>query len=319
MARTGAHMTQAQFPDEQTAGGEYDRQDDAFREWVTDDGRSDFPAAKGRYHLYVSLACPWAHRTIIVRRLKQLEDVVGMTVVDPIRDDRGWAFQHGPGHTTDPINGFQFLSEAYIATNPDFQSRVTVPVLWDCERQRIVSNSDDDIMRMFNHGFNRFTESPIDLYPKDLRQEIDELNAFIYEKVNNGVYRSGFATTQQAHEQAVAELFDALDHLENRLSTQRYLLGQRIVETDWRLFVTLIRFDAVYHGHFKCNLRRIVDYPHLFGYLKDLYQQQGIAETVNFDHIKRHYYITHDDINPTGIVPLGPKQDLLAPHGRERL
>jgi putative glutathione S-transferase len=311
-------MTLAQFPQEQTEDGHYDRQEDEFRNWVTDDGSSDYPAAKGRYHLYVSWACPWAHRTIIVRSLRQLEHVVGMTVVDPIRDDRGWAFRDGPGHTLDPLNGFKFLSEAYIATNPNFQSRVTVPVLWDSEAKKIVSNSDDDIMRMFNEAFKPFTNSSVDLYPKDLRQEIDELNEFIYEKVNNGVYRSGFSTTQQAYEQAVTELFDALDILERRLASQRYLFGPRITEADWRLFVTLIRFDAVYHGHFKCNIRRIVDYPHLFGYLKDLYQQPGIAETVNFDHIKRHYYITHDDINPTGIVPLGPDQDLLAPHGRER-
>jgi len=312
-------MTQAQFPNEQTADGQYDRQEDEFCDWVTDDGSSGYPAAQGRYHLYVSWACPWAHRTIIVRVLKRLEHVVGMTVVDPIRDDRGWAFRNGPGHTTDPVNGFQFLSEAYAATNPHYHMRVTVPVLWDGERQRIVSNSDDDIMRMFNHAFNRFTESPIDLYPKDRRQEIDELNVFIYENVNNGVYRAGFSTSQIAYEEAVTMLFEALDQLEHRLSTQRYLFGDRIVETDWRLFVTLIRFDAVYYGHFKCNIRRIVDYPHLFGYLKDLYQQEGIADTVNFDHIKRHYYITHDDINPTGIVPLGPAQDLLVPHGREKL
>jgi len=312
-------MTPPQFPKEQTEDGQYDRQDDAFRHWVTDDGSSVYPAAKGRYHLYVSLACPWAHRTIIVRRLKQLDNVVGMTVVDPIRDDRGWVFRAGPGNTVDPVNGFQFLSEAYTATDPEYQARVTVPVLWDKETRRIISNSDDDIMRMFNHAFNRLTESSIDLYTKDLQTEIDELNAFIYETVNNGVYRAGFATTQLAYEQAVKKLFDALDQMENRLSTQRYLFDQCIVETDWRFFVTLIRFDAVYHGHFKCNIRRIVDYPNLFGYLKDLYQQEGIADTVNFDHIKRHYYITHDDINPTGIVPLGPDQNLLAPHGRERL
>mgnify|MGYP000745957070 CR=1 FL=1 len=312
-------MTQAQFPQEQTVDGQYDRQEDEFREWVTDDGSSGYPSAKGRYHLYVSWACPWAHRTIIVRGLRQLEHVVGMIVVDPIRDDRGWTFREGPGYSKDPVNGFQFLSEAYKATNPNFQSRVTVPVLWDSETKKIVSNSDDDIMRMFNEVFQPFTNSSIDLYPINLQGEIDELNTYIGEKVNNGVYLAGFATSQQAYEQAVRQLFDALNILENRLSTQRYLFGQRITETDWRLFVTLIRFDAVYHGHFKCNIRRIIDYPNLFGYLKDLYQQDGIAETVNFDHIKRHYYVTHDDINPTGIVPLGPDQDLLAPHGRERL
>ncbi len=310
-------MTQAQFPQEQTEDGHYDRQEDEFREWVTDDGSSGFPSDKGRYHLYVSWACPWAHRTIIVRGLRQLENVVGMSVVDPIRDDKGWAFREGRGHTKDPVNGFKYLSEAYLATDPNFRSRVTVPVLWDSQTRKIVSNSDDDIMRMFNEVFKPFTDSSINLYPKDLRREIDELNTFIGEKVNNGVYLSGFATSQQAYEQAVIELFDALDVLEKRLATQRYLFGQGITETDWRLFVTLIRFDAVYHGHFKCNIRRLVDYPHLFGYLKDLYQQDGIAATVNFDHIKRHYYVTHDDINPTGIVPLGPKQDLLTPHGRE--
>jgi len=312
-------MTQAQFPNEQTLDGQYDRQEDDFRDWVTEDGSSGYPAAKGRYHLYVSWACPWAHRTIIFRRLKQLEQVVGMTVVDPIRDGRGWAFRDGPGHSVDSVNGFQFLSEAYRATEPTYRARVTVPVLWDKETGKIVSNSDDDIMRMFNQAFHRFTKSPIDLYPEGLRQEINELNSFIYENVNNGVYRAGFATSQLAYEQAVTTLFDALDQMEDRLSTQRYLFGQRIVETDWRFFVTLIRFDAVYHGHFKCNLRRIVDYPNLCGYLKDLYQQPGIVDTVNFDHIKRHYYLTHDDINPMGIVPLGPDQDLLSPHGRERL
>ncbi len=242
-----------------------------------------------------------------------------MTVVDPIRDDRGWAFREGPGHSTDPINGFRLLSEAYLATDPQYKGRVTVPVLWDTETKRIVSNSDDDIMRMFNHEFSRFTDSRIDLYPEELRQEIDELNAFVYENVNDGVYRAGFATSQRAYERAVRRLFDALDQLDARLRDRRYLFGPRFVETDWRLFVTLIRFDAVYHGHFKCNIRRIIDYPHLFGYLKDLYQYNGIADTVNFDHIKRHYYVTHHEINPTRIVPLGPDQDLSAPHGRDRL
>ncbi len=242
-----------------------------------------------------------------------------MSVVDPIRDDHGWAFRNGSGHTEDPVNGFTFLSEAYSATDPDFRSRVTVPVLWDTETRRIVSNSDDDIMRMFNQSFDQFTESQLALYPLTLRQEIDELNDFIYEHVNNGVYRAGFSTSQKAYEQAVKQVFAALDKMEKRLSIQRYLFGERIVETDWRFFVTLIRFDAVYHGHFKCNIRRLVDYPNLFAYLKDLYQQGGIADTVNFDHIKRHYYVTHDDINPTGIVPLGPEQDLLAFHGREAL
>ena len=309
----------AQFPDEQSPAGEFTRQPDVFRRWVTADGSSGYPAAAGRYHLYVSWACPWAHRTIIVRKLKKLETVIGMTVVDPIRDERGWAFREGAGHSPDPINGFQFLREAYKVTDSNYIGRITVPVLWDSVTKRIVTNSDDDLMRIFNGEFNRFTESPIDLYPDGLRQEIDELNTFIYENVNDGVYRAGFATSQQGYERAARRLFTALDQLDARLATHRYLFGPEFVETDWRLFVTLVRFDAVYHGHFKCNLRRIVDYPNLFGYLKDLYQTDGIAETVNVDHIKRHYYVTHDDINPTRIVPIGPDQDLSAPHGRDYL
>lgn len=309
----------AQFPLEQSPTGEFRRQDDVFREWVTADGRSGYPAAPGRYHLYVSFACPWAHRTILVRKLKQLEPVIGMTVVDPIRDERGWAFRDGPGHSRDPVNGFRFLSEAYAATDPEYRGRITVPVLWDTATRRIVSNSDDDLMRMFNHEFNRFTENRLNLYPEALRTEIDEWNGYLYEHVNDGVYRAGFATSQAAYEKAVRRLFDALDRVEQRLGSRRYLVGSQLTETDLRLFVTLVRFDAVYHGHFKCNLRRIIDYPHLFGYLKDLYQTDGIAETVNFDHIKRHYYVTHDDINPTRIVPLGPLQELAASHGRESL
>jgi putative glutathione S-transferase len=306
-------MATAQFPDEQNETGEFERQDDAFRDWVTPDGSSGYPAVAGRYHLYVSWACPWAHRTIIVRRLKQLEKLIGMTVVDPVRDDRGWAFGDGPGHTPDPINGFKFLSEAYLLTEPHYHGRVTVPVLWDKEKKLIVSNSDDDLMRMFNSAFNALGASKLDLYPKEHRAEIDELNQLIYETVNNGVYQAGFATTQKSYEKAVVPLFETLDQLEARLSHTRFLFGDTPLETDWRLFVTLVRFDAVYHGHFKCNLRRIVDYNNLFNYLRDLYQQPGIAETVNFDHIKRHYYYTHDDINPTRIVPLGPIQDLATP------
>ena len=309
---------QPQFPREQTETGEFKRQEDVFRQWVTDDGRSGYPAAAGRYHLYVSLACPWAHRTIIVRALKQLEPVVGMTVVDPIRDERGWAFRNGQGHSTDPINGFHFLSEAYGLTDPAYRRRVTVPVLWDTVTKRILSNSDDDLMRMLNGEFNRFTASRLDLYPAALRVDIDSMNTFLYEHVNNGVYRAGFATSQRGYEQAARSLFAALDQLDTRLSQRRYLFGAQFVESDWRLFVTLIRFDAVYHGHFKCNVRRIIDYPHLSGYLKDLYQVPGIADTVNLDHIKRHYYVTHDDINPTRIVPIGPQLDLESPHGRDR-
>ena len=312
-------MVAPQFPAEQSQHGEFKRQPDAFREWVTRDGRTGYPAAPGRYHLYVSWACPWAHRTIIVRKLKGLESVIGMTAVDPIRDERGWAFREGAGHSVDPMNGFRFLHEAYLATDPHFSGRVTVPVLWDTVAARIVSNSDDDIMRIFNHEFADWSPSSLDLYPLSLRADIDTMNEFLYESVNDGVYRAGFATSQAVYERSVRRLFEALDRLERRLAQVRYLFGDQYVESDWRLFVTLLRFDAVYHGHFKCNLRRIVDYPNLFGYLRDLYQVDGIAETVNFDHIKRHYYITHDDINPTRIVPLGPQQDLGAPHGRSRL
>ncbi len=310
---------QPQFPNEQTDAGEFKRQEDAFRHWVTDDGRSGYPAAAGRYHLYVSLACPWAHRTIIVRKLKQLEPVIGMTIVDPIRDEQGWGFRNGRGYSIDPVNGFHFLSEAYRITDPAYRGRITVPVLWDTITRRIVTNSDDDLMRIFNGEFNRFTASPLDLYPTALRAEIDEMNSFLYEQVNNGVYRAGFATSQRIYEGAARSVFAALDQLETRLRDRRYLFGSQFVESDWRLFVTLIRFDAVYHGHFKCNVRRIIDYPHLSGYLKDLYQVAGIKETVDFDHIKRHYYVTHDDINPTRIVPIGPMLDLLSPHGRSGL
>jgi glutathionyl-hydroquinone reductase len=312
-------IPKAQFPDEQSEDGQFLRQEDAFRKWVTADGRSGFRSEPGRYHLYVSLACPWAHRTIIVRHLKRLEEVIGMTVVDPIRDDRGWAFREGPGHSKDPINGFQFLADAYLATDPSYSGRVTVPVLWDKQTRRIVSNSDDDLMRMLNVEFNAFTKSDLDLCPAEHRAEINRLNELIYENVNNGVYRAGFATSQRAYEKAAYSLFATLDHIEAMLSRRRYLLGDVSLETDWRLFVTLIRFDPVYHGHFKCNVRRIIDYPNLSGYLRDLYQVDGIADTVNFDHIKRHYYFTHDDINPTRIVPVGPVQNLQALHGRESL
>jgi putative glutathione S-transferase len=242
-----------------------------------------------------------------------------MTVVDPVRDDRGWAFREGAGYAKDPINGFRFLAEAYLSTDPSYQDRVTVPVLWDKQTGKIVNNSDDDLLRILNSEFNSFTKNNLDLYPVEHRAAIDELNELIYETVNDGVYRAGFATTQSAYEQAAYALFKTLDQLDARLSERRYLFGDLPLETDWRLFVTLIRFDAVYHGHFKCNLRRIVDYPNLSGYLRDLYQIEGISQTVNFDHIKRHYYFTHDDINPTRIVPVGPVQNLMAPHGRERL
>ncbi|CAN5227691.1 glutathione S-transferase family protein [soil metagenome] len=299
-----------QFPDERGEGGSFERQEDAFRSWVAREA-----VEPGRFHLYVSLACPWAHRTLIARELLGLHELVTASVVDPIRDARGWAFRDGIGHGPDPVNGFAFLSEAYRATDPDFVGRVTVPVLWDRVAARIVNNSEDDICRIFQEVFAG-DRATADLFPPELADEQAALSEQIYESVNNGVYRAGFATTQDAYESAVADLFVTLDELERRLGSRRYLFGDRIVETDWRLFCTLVRFDAVYHGHFKCNLRRVVDLPHLWGYLRDLYQRPGIAETVNLDHIKRHYYVTHDDINPTGIVPLGPVMDLRAPHGR---
>ncbi|HVF69991.1 MAG TPA: glutathione S-transferase family protein [Chthoniobacterales bacterium] len=306
----------AQFPDEQTKTGAFQRQEDAFRDWIKSDGSTPYKPERGRYHLYVSLACPWAHRTIIMRRLKGLEDVIAMTVVDPVRDESGWAFREGPGHSKDPINNFQFLSEAYRATDPAYHGRVTVPVLWDTKTKRIVSNSDDDLLRMFNREFGDLAQNDYDFVPEDLAGEIDVLNKTIYDRVNNGVYLAGFATRQMPYERAANRLFETLDELDARLGKGRYLFGDRMTESDWRLFPTLIRFDAVYHGHFKCNLRRIVDYPNLWPYLRDLYQHDAVAETVNFDHIKRHYYFTHDDINPTRIVPIGPALDLRAPHGR---
>ncbi len=248
-----------------------------------------------------------------------LEDAIGVTVVDPVRDERGWAFRDRRGHSCDPINGFKFLSEAYAATDANFDGRVTVPVLWDKQTHRVVNNSEDDICRMFAEVFKPLAKHPVDLFPSDIKEKHAELSDFIYNQVNNGVYKAGFATSQKAYEKPCRALFAALHQLDERLATNRYLFGNRIVEADWRLFCTLVRFDAVYYSHFKCNLRRILDYRNLQGYLMDLYQQSGIAETVNFDHIKRHYYITHDDINPTRIVPIGPELDLTKPHGRERL
>jgi glutathionyl-hydroquinone reductase len=309
----------AQFPDESVEGS-FVRQGDAFRDWVRADGSTAYPPEFGRYHLYVSYACPWAHRTIIVRKLKGLEDAVGMSVVDPVRDELGWAFREVDGATTgDPVNGFRYLAEAYQATDPHYHGRVTVPVLWDTRTKRIVSNSDDDIMRMFETEFEALARHDLDLYPPEHRKAIDELNELIYDRVNNGVYKAGFAATQAAYEPPAYALFETLDTLDARLAKSRYLFGKQPVETDWRLFVTLVRFDPVYVGHFKCNLRRIADYPNLSGYLRDLYQIRGVASTVDIDHIKRHYYYTHDEINPTRIIPIGPELNLTAPHGREHL
>jgi len=310
----------AAFPREQAADGSFQRQTSIFREWVRADPTSRFPAAAGRYHLYVSLACPWAHRTIIYRRIKGLEDAISMTVVDPERDERGWQIKEGPNNTPDPVNGFAFLSEAYEASSPGFAGRVTVPVLWDTVTEQIVNNESADIIRMFDREFAEVAapSGPL-LYPPQLEAEIDEINAAVYTHVNNGVYRCGFAVTQGAYEDGFRDLFGALDALEHRLGQRRYLLGDEITEADWRLFTTLVRFDPVYVGHFKCNLRRIVDYPNLWGYLRDLFQQPLIAETVNFSHIKRHYYRTHPTINPNRIVPVGPHMNLGAPHDRAAL
>jgi putative glutathione S-transferase len=306
----------AEFPKETGRKGEFVRQSSAFREWVTADGSSGFKAEPGRYHLYVSLACPWAHRSIIFRKLKALESAIGMTVVDPIRDERGWAFSEAPGCGPDPVNGFRFLGEAYLATDPAFEGRVTVPVLWDRKQGRMVNNESADVMRMLNSEFDSWGRADLDFYPEDLRPEIDAVNDEVYPNINNGVYRCGFATTQEAYEEAFEKLFGAMDRLEERLSRQRYLVGDRVTEADWRLFTTLVRFDPVYHGHFKCNLRRLVDYRSLWAYTRDLYQVPGVAETVNLDHIKRHYYVTHRAINPTGVVPRGPEIDFNEPHGR---
>lgn len=312
-------MSSAIFPDERDDQDSFDRQPDAFRDWISSYEGSAYPPAAGRYHLYVSLACPWAHRIVILRKLKKLEEVVGMTIVDPVRnDDEGWAFYRDG----DPVNGFRFLKEAYLATDPDFDGRVTVPVLWDTETKRIVSNSDDDLMRMFNSEFDGCGgDRTVDFYPESasLREQIDRLNAILYDTVNDGVYKAGFAVHQDDYERHVYPLFDTLDMLETRLGRTRYLHGAMIMESDWRLFVTLVRFDAVYHSHFKCNLRRIADYPNLSGYLRDLYQVPGVAATVDFYHIKSHYYLTHPDINPTRMVPAGPVQDFTRPHGREAL
>jgi glutathionyl-hydroquinone reductase len=326
-------MTSSHLTSEQTASGEFQRQEDAFREWISNDGSTSYPAIAGRYHLYVSLACPWASRTIVFRKLKGLEEAIGITIVDPFRDERGWAFRDPervrPGtsldnldqfESTDPINGFRYLSEAYKASDPKYNQRVTVPVLWDKETKKIVNNCEDDICRMFNNAFNAVARNKdVDLFPADIEAEHGRVCDFLYRNVNNGVYRAGFATRQRPYEISVRKLFDALDQLEERLTGSRYLFDDRTVEADWRLFCTLVRFDAVYHGHFKCNIRRIIDYPNLDGYMLDLYQQPGIADTVNLDHIKRHYYMTHTEINPERIVPIGPILDFTRAHNRERL
>ena len=313
-----------QWYDTASTGGRFVRKDAAFRNWVTPDGaagptgKGGFAAEPGRYHLYVSLACPWAHRTMIFRALKGLEDMIDVSIVSPLMRENGWTFHPDfPGVVADPLNGAEFAHQIYTRADPSYTGRVTVPILWDKKTETIVSNESSEIIRMFNSAFDGIGAKPGDYFPSDLRAEIDAVNALIYDTVNNGVYKAGFATTQGAYEEAVSKLFETLDMLERRLATRRFLLGDRLTEADWRLFTTLVRFDPVYVGHFKCNIRRIADYPNLWGYTRDLYQQAGIAATVDMDHIKTHYYASHATINPTGVVPTGPAIDFLAPHGRD--
>jgi putative glutathione S-transferase len=312
------------FDRERIRDGRFVRQRTRFHHWITPDGspgpsgEGGFPAESGRYHLYVSLACPWAHRTIIMRQLKGLADIISMSVTSWHMGDEGWTFDKETGSSGDAVNRAERLSEIYLLADPKYTGRVSVPVLWDKKRRTIVNNESSEIIRMFNSAFNAFTHDRTDYYPPDLRLEIDAVNELVFTNVNNGVYRAGFATTQEAYEEAFREVFSTLDDLERRLSRHRYIAGARLTEADWRLFPTLVRFDAVYYSHFKCNLRRIVDYPELSNYVRDLYQVPSVAETVNLNHIKRHYYGSHRQINPTGIVPLGPELDFSAPHDRDR-
>ena len=311
-----------QWYDTKSTNGRFVRKAPQFRNWVTADGaagpsgKGDFKAEPGRYHLYVSLACPWAHRTLIVRALKGLEKMISVSVVHWYMAENGWTFDVGDGVVPDTVNGAQFLHQVYTKAKPDYSGRVTVPVLWDKQTKTIVSNESPEIIRMFNAAFDEVGAVQGDYYPEHLRSEIEALNDRIYTTVNNGVYRCGFATTQAAYEEAITPLFDTLDWLEDILSRKRYLTGGQITEADWRLFTTLIRFDSVYVGHFKCNIRRIADYPNLSNYLRDLYQQPGIARTVNMEHIKRHYYESHTSINPSRVVPNGPDIDYKTPHDR---
>lgn len=312
-----------QWYDTDATEGCFVRSEAQFRNWVTADGSpgptgsGGFAAEAGRYHLYVSLACPWAHRALIFRALKGLEKCISLSVVNPFMGSRGWTFEPDAGVVADPVNHARYLHQIYTAAKPDYSGRVTVPILWDTKTGTIVSNESADIIRMFNSAFDALGAAPGDYSPQALRDEIDEINAFVYQNVNNGVYRAGFATTQHAYEEAVTALFAALESLESRLARQRYLMGERITEADWRLFTTLLRFDVVYHGHFKCNLKRLVDFPNLWAHTRELYQWPGIAATVDMTHIKSHYYRSHPTINPTRIVPLGPLLDFTAPHGRD--
>lgn len=314
-----------QWYDTKSTGGKFVRSESQFRNWVTADGspgptgEGGFEAQPGRYHLYVSWACPWAHRAIIYRKLKGLEALISMSVVNAHMGEQGWTFEAGRGVVPDEVNQAQYLHQIYTRVDPHYSGRVTVPVLWDKQRGTIVNNESADIIRMLNSAFDGVGGNALDLYPTERQAAIDELNAWIYPRINNGVYRAGFATSQAAYSEAVSDLFDALDTLEQRLSGQRYLTGAHISEADWRLFTTLIRFDAVYVGHFKCNLREIRDYPALSAYLRDLYQQPGIADTVDIDYIKEHYYRSQPTVNPSGVIPLGPSLDFSSPHGREHL
>lgn len=293
--------------DTESHGGRFVRPDSAFRDWVSADGSTGFRAEPDRYHLYVSLACPWAHRALIVRHLKGLESVIPVSVVHPHMGDRGWSFDPYPGATGDRANGFKYLHQLYTAARPDYTGRVTVPALWDTERRTIVNNESSELVRILNTAFDAYGDAELDLYPEDLQEEIDSVNALVYDRINNGVYKTGFATRQQPYEEAVTRLFGALDLMEERLANQSFLVGNRFTEADVRLFTTLIRFDPVYVGHFKCNLKRLADYPRLWDHTRRIYQRPGVRETVNFDHIKRHYYTSHPGINPTGIIPLGPE------------
>jgi glutathionyl-hydroquinone reductase len=305
--------------------GRFVRKDAAFRNWITADGSAGpggiagFKAEADRYHLYVSLACPWAHRTLIARALKGLESMISVSVVHWLMLENGWTFAPGPEVVPDVVNGVQFMHQLYACADPDYTGRATVPVLWDKREKTIVSNESSEIIRMFNTAFDGLGATPGDYYPSGLRTEIDAINTRVYDTVNNGVYKAGFATTEEAYLEAVHPLFDTLDWLEARLAKQRFLVGNTLTEADIRLFTTLVRFDAVYVGHFKCNLRRIADYPNLFAYTRDIYQWPGVARTVDFQHIKRHYYESHRSINPTGIVPFGPVVDFLAPVNRAHL
>ena len=302
--------------DTRSTGGKFLRKASAFRDQVAADGSTRFAPEAGRYHLYVSYACPWAHRTLIFRKLKGLEHAISLSVVDPLMAENGWTFGDSPGCIPDPLHGAKYLHELYTRADPSYSGRVTVPVLWDKQEDTIVNNESAEIIRMFNSEFDAIGDASLDFYPEALRPAIDEINDFVYPRINDGVYRCGFATSQEAYEDAFRALFEALDELEARLGRQRYLAGDRITEADWRAFTTLVRFDPVYVGHFKCNRQRIADYPNLSGYLRELYQVPGVAETVEMTHIKRHYYESHRTINPTGVVPLGPDLDLDAPHSR---